>query len=219
MNAPERNVATALTTDPLSEYIRPDMSDSDELMHEQEEMIQQCIQADGFEYTVVEVEPTAIPGGGFEFGFVPERAWTEEHGYGTVDSKFFPPDYVSDLDSDPNCQYTQGVAAAQQKAYDTALYGKDWAKCFLDAGYPKDARAAFEARVQKYREDHPDATTEDAAVPTFRSEELAMALADSDCKDKVDYTQRTLRAMADLEKDYIADHKGELEEAKLWLAQ
>ena len=264
-----------LTTDPLSEYIQPDLSDFDELMHKQDEMIQQCMQAEGFEYTVVDVESTAIPGQRFAFDFVPERAWTEDHGYGIVETTILPPNYVSDLDSDPNYQYTQRLSPAQQKAYDAAMYGKsltsgkdpselpveetgcngkaarafspdqktkpailddadkfqaslasspqitaiqeDWAKCFLDAGYPKDARATFEEEIQKYRDDHPDATTEDPAVPGFRSEELAMALADLDCKDKVDYVQRTLRAMADLEKDYIAEHKGELEEAKLWM--
>ena len=269
--------ATALTTDPLSEYIHPDMSDFDEVLHKQDEMIQQCMQAEGFEYTVADAESTAVPDNRFAFVFVPERAWTEDHGYGIVETTILPPDYVSDLDSDPNYQYQQGLSPAEQKAYDAAMYGnsltsgkdpsevpveetgcngkaahafspdqktkpailddadkfqgslastpkvsaikEDWAACFLDAGYPEDARETFETKIQKYREDHPDATTDDAAVPGFRAEELAIALADLDCKDEVDYTQRTLRAMADLEKEYIAEHKGELEEAKLWLNQ
>lgn len=263
-----------LITDPLSEYTRGEGVDSGDFV-KRDKMIQACMQAQGFEYTIVKTDAIAPPPAGVEFARVLDRADAEEHGYGIVETSIFPPGYVNDLESDPNYQMRKKLSKAQQAAYDKALYGEaldqhdgdlpvektgcngkaaaadspdqstrppiiddaekfqfslataqevteikqEWAKCFADAGYSETARADFEEKITTFKEEHPEATTEDPAVDDLRSEEVAIAVADADCAAEVDLVQRTLRAMAELEKDYIAEHKGELEEVKLWLNQ
>ena len=116
-------------------------------------------------------------------------------------------DYRNTLQSDPK--------------FDAII--SDWSDCMSSAGYPDDPHwgfgGPFDEKVTAFLEKHPDATPDDPAVVKLKAEEITHALADWDCADKVDFDGRYWSTLGDLEKDYIAEHKGELEEAKLWLNQ
>ncbi|WP_337002861.1 MULTISPECIES: hypothetical protein [unclassified Microbacterium] len=100
----------------------------------------------------------------------------------------------------------------------------EWSACMSKAGFPgqeqrmmRKASEDFTATATKYKSAHPDTTSEDPEVVKMKADEITQALADWDCADQMHYDQRFFDTLAELEKDYIADHKAELDEAKLWL--
>ena len=97
----------------------------------------------------------------------------------------------------------------------------DWSACMSDAGYPgqphKGWTGDMDAKIQAFMDEHRDATASDPAVTALKAQEITIALADWDCADKVDLDTRTFDALTDLEKDFIAEHQGELDEARIWI--
>ena len=104
------------------------------------------------------------------------------------------------------------------------------AACMNDAGYADAGRprggneskggvTGWTADYFEYRNSHSPLKADDPEVIKFKKLEIAEALADWDCKDKTDYDKHQVALYTHLEKDYIAEHKSELEEAKLWLNQ
>lgn len=110
----------------------------------------------------------------------------------------------------------------------TALYD-EWTSCMREDGYtgqrnpgdPGDLPTKVETLIEKQRFGalEPSLLTEDPAVAKLKAEEVAQALADFDCAADMDYQKRFLTTFSDLEQDFITQHKGELEEAQLWLNQ
>ena len=267
-----------VTLDPLSEYLRVDTSDFDQQNKKYGELVKQCMEEQGFEYTVVE---TTTDTSGHGTGMTPPRKWVEEHGYGVVETTFQSADYVPESESDPNSIYTESLSKGQRAAYDEAMNGKvanggnsdeldwqdkgcngqasheaypqpegtrppiiddaqtylnslitdpkiaaiddEWAACMSKAGFPGQQPRMMSrggdvgAKAQEYLSAHPDAKSEDPEVVKMQADEITQALADWDCADQMHYDKRFFATLADLEKDYIAKNKGELEEAKLWL--
>lgn len=276
---PTSDASSEVTLDPLSQYLQVDMGDFDSQTEKYESIMKQCMEAQGFDYVVAKAPAAGTAGKGG--GLTSPRKWVEEHGYGVVETTFQPADHLSDLDSDPNSTYVDGLSDAQRAAYDMARDGKvadggnpddldwqdkgcngkasheaypqpdgtpppiledaqtflgslitdpkvtaidaEWSTCMKDAGYPGQERrmggkdVSFTEKASTYGAAHPDATSEDPEVVKMKADKITQALADWDCADEMHYETRFFAALGDLEKDYIAQHKAELDEAKLWL--
>ena len=107
-----------------------------------------------------------------------------------------------------------------QHSPEVAAIDQDWAACMADAGYPDQTQRSLARNVgaaSTYAAAHPDATSDDPGVVELKKDEIALALADWDCADTIDYDARLVKTLASLEKDYIAEHKAELEELKIWM--
>ena len=93
-----------------------------------------------------------------------------------------------------------------------------WASCMADAGFGKfkvkqDAAQSVYDQQNEFWEDNPtgEAPT-DKQTKEWREAEIDVALADFKCGEKLDYTQKALAVQFELEKQFIKDHKAELDE-------
>jgi hypothetical protein len=116
----------------------------------------------------------------------------------------------------------EAVQATANRALDTpeaqALTAA-WAACMTDAGYPDftdpaDAVNSFSAATERTPE-FPvldPANAEDAAtIAGWAAAEVKQALADLDCRESTGYAQRRAEITADIEAQFIADRRAELD--------
>lgn len=107
-----------------------------------------------------------------------------------------------------------------------------WSSCMADAGHPDlkrqfDAQNSFSEEINKFYEgldpeDMQDPNfdpSKDPAMQELQKEEITMALADLDCREKVDYRQEQLKEQFALEEQFIKEHKAELEAYKAAMEQ
>ena len=97
-----------------------------------------------------------------------------------------------------------------------------WADCMADAGYtefttPEDAFMSInDAQNELYNWE--DQTAEEFTEPSsedlaeLRKLEIATAVADFACKQKVDWDKTTQKVQFELEETFVKDHKAELDE-------
>jgi len=129
--------------------------------------------------------------------------------------------------------YTSVQSSAELKALD-----KEWASCMADAGFsgytaqsePTQKmydvqNALYEDQNSAYEDfDYENATeaeleafyaaNDPTTTPEWKQhaeEEIEIALADFDCREKLDYTNQSLRLQFAAEEKFIADNKAELE--------
>lgn len=119
---------------------------------------------------------------------------------------------------------------------DLAELDAKWASCMADAGY--DGLAKQQDAAQSIYDDmnalyeempQPDPNLSEAEMMAFyedaekdrraqqepiKEKEVALALADLDCRDKLDYRDAQLKIQFAIEEQFIADHKTELEAFK-----
>lgn len=98
----------------------------------------------------------------------------------------------------------------------------EWAACMAKAGYPDETQRThigdgLLTEFGTYAMEHPQATRDDPKFAEFLKKDIALGLADWDCTDAMDYGPKIRKIQDDLENQFIKDHKGELEEAKIWL--
>lgn len=90
---------------------------------QREELVAQCMQDEGFEYTPDTQSSSFVSSDGTEWE-PDDREWVEQYGYGAVNSPFTeePPapeeEYV-----DPNGDYVASLSESEQAAFYEALYG------------------------------------------------------------------------------------------------
>ncbi|WP_337002859.1 MULTISPECIES: hypothetical protein [unclassified Microbacterium] len=269
------SASTGLDIDPLA-VVSGYTGNSDEVTKQQDQIITQCMQEQGFTYTPIDY--TSDGTSAASSWLSPSRETVTEHGYGIVENYV---DFAADKPApDANTDYYNGLSPAEQTAYDTALLGdfategsnerqswedqgctgkaehsiaeaklnppaiiqqasdyrntlgndakitailNDWGTCMSDAGYPDEPRWGFggtlDSKVGTFFADHPDAPATDPAVVKLKAEEVTVALADLDCAEKVDFDRRYVDTMTALEKDFVNDHKAELDEAHIWAQQ
>ena len=124
--------APAEQTSPLSEYLSavyggdlsPDEQERQfaEQQAQTEELVAQCMQDEGFEYS-----PDTQSGGftsGGDIEYEPEdRDWVAQWGYGAVNSPFNDPAQPTEEYVDPNGDYLATLSESEQAAFNEALYG------------------------------------------------------------------------------------------------
>lgn len=91
-----------------------------------------------------------------------------------------------------------------------------WASCMADAEYPdlKQKQDAFELAIEKqnefYKDDGSTGPT-DEQLAEAREFEIDVALADFRCSEKVRYNDTMMEVQFALERQFIQDHKSELD--------
>lgn len=112
--------------------------------------------------------------------------------------------------------YEDMATMPELTALDTA-----WVDCMADAGYP-GFDAQFDAQNSIYEEQQKiwesageeGVNPDDPAFEELAEKEVAIALADLECREKTEYREKQTEISFKLEEDFIADHKAELEAFK-----
>ncbi|QRY39631.1 hypothetical protein JVX92_08720 [Microbacterium hominis] len=103
-----------------------------------------------------------------------------------------------------------------------AEINQKWSSCMSDAGHTgfsaqTDAQMSISNKLSSYYEKmsgSSGAQENDPELATLAEEEVAVALADLDCRTKTGYTAEQQKVQFELERQFIADHKAELEALK-----
>lgn len=119
-----------------------------------------------------------------------------------------------------------------QSSPEYAELDSEWSGCMADAGFDgfktqAEAAQSIYDLINAYYEDMPQddevsdtfGTPDDPEFAQIGEQELPLALADLDCREKTDYRARQLRIQFDLEEQFIADHTEELEALKASVEQ
>ncbi|MDF2917899.1 hypothetical protein [Microbacterium sp. NPDC086615] len=102
---------------------------------------------------------------------------------------------------------------------------REWSACMDEAGHTgfatqPDAAASIHDQLNALwnaggaASSEAPATPDKKALAELKDEEIDLALADLDCREKTDYTARARKAQAEAETAFIAAHKTELEALK-----
>lgn len=94
-----------------------------------------------------------------------------------------------------------------------------WSDCMADAGHSgfasqTEAQTSMSDELNKYYENQTEWVENDPALDELAEKEVALALVDLDCRQKLDYTKKRLAVTFELEEKFIADHKAELDALK-----
>ncbi|MPQ99845.1 hypothetical protein GB931_18365 [Modestobacter sp. I12A-02628] len=93
----------------------------EEQQREQEEIVAQCMQDEGFEYTPADNGSFSTSDGS---EYRPEdRDWVEQYGYGAINSPFNEQPPPEEEYVDPNADYVMSLSESEQQAFNEALYG------------------------------------------------------------------------------------------------
>ena len=119
-------------TSPLSEYLSAvyggDLSPEEqekkfaEEQREMEELVAQCMQEQGFEYTPATNSGAFYGGDGTEWQ-PDDRDWVAQYGYGAVNSPFSEEPPPEEEFVDPNADYVASLSESEQTAFYEALHG------------------------------------------------------------------------------------------------
>ncbi len=91
-----------------------------------------------------------------------------------------------------------------------------WSRCMAEAGrpdlaQPSDAPLSVHTALAELRAGQTDPDSPVVAMATLREDEIALALADLSCQDKVDYTARYDQVLWAAQAALVADYLPELE--------
>lgn len=90
-----------------------------------------------------------------------------------------------------------------------------WASCMRDAGYDDDSPQAAESRLLEEMlavfEAAPEAPVAAGTIDAGAEAERLVALADQDCRDATDWTARRRAAEHELQREYLAAHRADLD--------
>ncbi|MGY2080093.1 hypothetical protein [Modestobacter sp. SYSU DS0657] len=125
--------ASEVEVGPLGEYMNAvyggDLSPEEqerrfaEQQEKQEELVAQCMQEQGFEYTPDNQSMTFSSGDGTEWE-PDDREWVGQYGYGAVKSPFSEEPVPAEEEwVDPNGDYVASLSESEQAAFYEALYG------------------------------------------------------------------------------------------------
>ncbi|MCR2794378.1 hypothetical protein NQ156_15015 [Microbacterium sp. zg.Y625] len=106
-----------------------------------------------------------------------------------------------------------------QNAPELADLNAEWASCMDDAGHSgfvaqADAQTSMSDELNAYYENQTEWIEDDPALAELAEREVELALADLDCREKTDYRDQQAKITAELEEQFIADHKAELDAFK-----
>ncbi|WP_204261220.1 hypothetical protein [Blastococcus saxobsidens] len=87
-----------------------------------EELVAQCMQEQGFEYTPSSTGGAYLSGDGTEWE-PDDREWVTQYGYGAINSPFSEAPMPEEETVDPNADYVQSLSESEQTAFYEALYG------------------------------------------------------------------------------------------------
>jgi hypothetical protein len=119
-------------TSPLSEYLDAvyggDLSPEEqerkfaEEQEQTEELVAQCMQEQGFEYTPATASSTFMSSSDVEYE-PDERDWVAQYGYGAINSPYNEEPMPEEEYVDPNADYVASLSESEQMAFNEALHG------------------------------------------------------------------------------------------------
>lgn len=147
-----------------------------------------------------------------------EYDWTTAGCYGAAQHEVMGEDPYNDDEFQPLMDAMNTFYTDMQNAPEMAELDAEWASCMADGGHPDftkqtDAQDSIMNRMNEIWED-PEATDQEELLEAIGEDEIALALVDLECRDKVDYRQQQLVLQFELEERFIEDHKAELEAFK-----
>lgn len=164
-----------------------------------------------------------------------EYDWETAGCYGSAQHEVYP---EMDGPSEDDLAEFDDLMTAMNEMYSQFYDGttqtepdKKWAACMSEAGYAdftlqSDAMNSISEKLNVLWEeapgmDDPSADPEDFQDPAeseegkaIAAEEIEVALADLECREKTDYTNAQMRLQFEAEEKFIAEHKAELEAYK-----
>jgi hypothetical protein len=94
-----------------------------EEQRQQEELVAQCMQDEGFEYTPATDTGAVYSSGGDDEWKPDDREWVAQYGYGAVKSPFTEEPPPEEEYVDPNGDYVASLSESEQMAFYEALHG------------------------------------------------------------------------------------------------
>lgn len=103
-----------------------------------------------------------------------------------------------------------------QSSPEVAKLDSEWAACMADAGYASfnkkaDAQESIMTETSALYEEQSGTGLDEQVLADMREKELALAMVDFTCAEEVDYTDESMKVQFELEDQFIADHKAELD--------
>jgi len=95
----------------------------------------------------------------------------------------------------------------------------DWASCMADAGHSgfakqADAQTSISDKLNEYYNGQTAYVEDDPKLAALGEEEVALAIADLDCREKTNYRDEYEKVQFALEEQFIADNKADLDALK-----
>jgi hypothetical protein len=94
-----------------------------EQQRQQEELVAECMQEEGFEYTPATNTGTYISSGDDNEWKPDDREWVAQYGYGAINSPFSEEPPPEEEFVDPNADYVASLSESEQTAFYEALHG------------------------------------------------------------------------------------------------
>ena len=149
-----------------------------------------------------------------------EYDWAASGCYGSAQHELDSRDPVRSSAHEPLMDALNEFYSSLQTAPELADLNAAWSSCMTEAGHPGfavqyDAQSSVDAEVNAFREasDEPIEDS-DPELETLGEKEIALALADLDCREKTDYRAEQKKVQDELERRFIADHEAELNALK-----
>lgn len=95
-----------------------------------------------------------------------------------------------------------------------------WSECMAEAGHPgftaqpDAAQSIYDKQNELWESTGPEGEIDEAAMDALGEEEVELALADLECREKTDYQEKSEQVTIDKEQQFVDDHKAELEAMK-----
>lgn len=148
-----------------------------------------------------------------------EWNWETSGCYGFAQHEMEGEDPLQSEAHKPLMDAIQEFYTSMQSSSDFADIDAAWADCMADAGQTgfatqSDAQNSLSEELNAYYEKQTEWIENDPALDELAEREVALALVDLDCREKVDYAKKRLAVTFELEEKFVADHKAELEALK-----
>ncbi|MCM6762764.1 hypothetical protein NB037_10090 [Rathayibacter sp. ZW T2_19] len=149
-----------------------------------------------------------------------EYDWAASGCFGSAQHELDTRDPVRASEHEPLMDALSEFYSSQATAPGLVDLNAEWSSCMTDAGHPGfavqfDARNSIVAEVSAFREasDEPIEDS-DPKLQKLAEKEIALALADLDCREKTDYRAEEKKVQVEQERRFIADHQAELDALK-----
>lgn len=150
-----------------------------------------------------------------------EYDWTTAGCYGAAQHELAGEDPTSGEEHAPLLEALTDFYTGLQSAPELADLEAAWSSCLSDAGHPGfvarfEAVNSIDEKMSALYGAAGDQPVEpaDPKVVALKDEEIELALADLDCREKTDYTAVQKKAQDALEQQFIDDHRAELDALK-----
>lgn len=148
-----------------------------------------------------------------------EWDWTQGGCHGQAQHEMDGDDPFSADEHKPLMDAINTFYTDAQNAPAFADLNAEWVACMDESGHSgfvaqADAQNSMNDELNAYYESQTEWLENDPALEALAEKEVELALVDLDCREETDFRDRQTKIMAELEEQFIADHKAELDAFK-----